>query len=382
MRITRRVLINTIAFMVGSAILFLALAVQILPTVFRDSYVIYGIFTEAGGVFTGQEVTYRGVQVGRVGDMSLTQDAVKIAMEIESRYQIPKQNTKARVLYKSAVGEQFIDLLPASNNAPWFEEGDVIPLSDTSLPIQTEDLLRELNGVLASVDPEALGTLVHELGAGLRGHGKDLKELLLAIDTLSAIGAKRAGDIASGITSGAALQDAFNTTRGDFVKASGSLAKVASTLAARREDLRKTLDATSVLDRELLALLDRREAQIEAVVADAASVTRITHAQLSDVDLVLRYLGPMLNDVYSAYRAPYFIFNLVTDGPTSGGPHQTCAYSSNNTERSVYDTGSRTDPNLGFNCENPPGEPAEAKSQRSRAAAAPEGLSWLILYDF
>ena len=164
MRITRRVLINTVAFFVGSSVLFFALAVQILPTVFRNTYKIYGIFEQAGGVFTDQEVTYRGVQVGRVGKMTLTRDAVKIEMEIESRYKIPRDGTKARVLYKSAVGEQFIDLLPRSAAGPFFTNDDVIPRSATSLPVQTEDLLRELNGVLASLDPVALGSLIHELG--------------------------------------------------------------------------------------------------------------------------------------------------------------------------------------------------------------------------
>lgn len=380
MRITRHVAINTVAFMLGSVILFVALGIQILPTVFRDTYTIYGEFEEAGGVFTNQEVTYRGVQVGRVGEMTLTDEAVKIGIEIESRFKIPSEGTRARVIYKSAVGEQFIDLTPAKKGAPYFEDGDLIPIELTSLPVQTEDLLRQLNAVLGSVDPEALGDLVHELGAGLRGHGGDIKQLLLAIDTISAIGAKRAADISAGISSGAALQDAFNATRQQFESGSGSLATIAGTLAARRTDLQETLDSTSALDRELLALLDHREAEIDQAIADAAAVTRITHAQLSDVDLVLRFLGPLLNDVYSAYRAPYFIFNVVTNPSTDGGPHHTCRYESGNSERAVYDTTSRTEPDLTFQCQG--GDPAEAKARPGTPAPEAKRLSWLTLYDF
>ena len=136
MRITRRVLINTIAFLVlGMGLVFL-LAVQVLPTVFGSSYSVYGIFSAAGGVASNQEVTYRGVQIGRVGKMSLTPHAVKIELVIESNVRIPKEGTRAQVLFKSAVGEQFVDLLPDREDGPVFRQGDVIPINMTSIPIQ------------------------------------------------------------------------------------------------------------------------------------------------------------------------------------------------------------------------------------------------------
>ena len=311
MRVTRRVLVNALAFFVLASMLFFLLAVQILPTVFGKTYTIYGIFNHAGGVFTNQEVTYRGVQVGRVGEMELTENAVKIEMIIEAKWRIPKQDARARILYKSAVGEQFIDILPERTGAPFLTDGDVIENDRTTIPIQTEDLLRELSAVLESLDPTALSTLVHELGTGLRGHGPDLKNLLLAIDTLSAIGAARDAEIALGLSSGADVQSAFNASREDFVAAAGSLAEVADSLAKRRLEFERTLDASQVLDREILRLLQSRRAQIEQLVADVAQLTRITHNQLDDVDLVLRYLGPFLNEVYRAYAAPYFMFNLI-----------------------------------------------------------------------
>lgn len=350
MRITRRVLINTVGFLVLAVFLFFLMAVRLLPTVFGETYSIYGIFETAGGVFTNQEVTYRGVQVGRVGEMSLTEDAVRMEMVIESKYQIPKGETRARVLYKSAVGEQFIDILPVSGSGPFFRQGDVIPLEMTSVPIQTEDLLRDLDAVLESIDPEALGTVIRELGEGLRGHGGDLRQLLLALDTLAALGVDRQADIALGISAGADVQEAFNASREDFVAASGSLAKIAEVLARRRADLERTLDAAQPLDAAMLSLLRARRAQIETVIADLAAATRITHDQLDDLDLILTYLGPFLSNVYDAYAAPYFMFNLVANPE---GAH--CSYdpsSRTGGPRPITDT-SFKQPVTNFGC---PGE--------------------------
>ncbi|MGH2794794.1 MAG: MCE family protein, partial [Actinomycetota bacterium] len=333
MRLTRRVVINTIAFGVLSLLLIVVMSFQVLPTVFGSSYPIYGIFTAAGGVATNQEVTYRGVQVGRVGDMTLTDDGVRIELIIESGYRIPREGTRARVLFKSAVGEQFVDLLPESNGAPFFRAGDTIPADRTSIPIQIEDLLRQLQDVLVSVDPDALGTLIHELGTGLTGHGDELKNIILALDTLGKIGADRRAQLAGLIGDGADIQESFNSTREDFVRAQEAARVVLETLVARKDDVERTLKATAALDTEIIALLDNRRQELNQILADLGEVVRISHAHRGDLDKTLTYLGPFLADAVAAYDAPYFVFNLLanTDSPS-------CSYDpSSRPQRAVTD---------------------------------------------
>lgn len=313
MRITRRILINSIAFLVLAAGLVLLLAVQVLPTVVESSYKIYGIFSAAGGVATNQEVTYRGVQVGRVGKMTLTPHAVKIELVIQSGFKIPKQGTRARVLFKSAVGEQFVDLTPVRESAPYFRSGDVIPESMTSIPIQIESLLRELDGVLKSIDPKALGTLIHELGTGLTGHGQDLANIIKGFDVLTKIGATHTADITGILHNGADVQQAFDQSSDDFVRAIGSLRTVVATLATHKDDLSRVLSGTRDLDTQIVALLDSRRQQLNRIIHDLGNVTRLTDARLGDVDRVLTYLGPFLADVASTFDSPYFNFNLVVN---------------------------------------------------------------------
>ncbi len=318
MRLTRRVVINTIAFGVLSLLLIVVMAFQVLPTVFGRSYSIYGIFTAAGGVATNQEVTYRGVQVGRVGEMTLTDDAVRIELIIESGHKIPREDTRARVLFKSAVGEQFVDLLPEHEGAPFFASGDTIPIERTSIPIQTEDLLRQLDTILRSVDPQALGSLIHELGAGLTGHGEDIKDLILALDVFAKIGVDRRGQLAGIITDSADVQDSFNSTREDFVRAQEAARTALATLVARKDDVERTVANARELDTEIIALLDHRRQELNQILADLGDVIRIAHARQGGVDKLLSYLGPFLADAVAAFDAPYFVFNLLanSDAPS------------------------------------------------------------------
>src|SRR5687767_11106427 len=70
-------------------------------------------FASSGGVFTNQEVTYRGVLVGKVGDLVLNADGVDIELLIDPEWEgtIPS-DLLATVQSKSAVGEQFVNLSP------------------------------------------------------------------------------------------------------------------------------------------------------------------------------------------------------------------------------------------------------------------------------
>ncbi|HJR19689.1 MAG TPA: MCE family protein [Actinomycetota bacterium] len=378
MRLTRRVVVNTIAFGVLSLLLIVVMSFQVLPTVFGSSYPIYGIFTAAGGVATNQEVTYRGVQVGRVGDMTLTEDGVRIELIIESGYRIPREGTRARVLFKSAVGEQFVDLLPESNGEPFFRAGDTIPADRTSIPIQIEDLLRQLQDVLVSVDPDALGTLIHELGTGLTGHGDELKNIILALDTLGKIGADRRAQLAGLIGDGADIQGSFNSTREDFVRAQEAARAVLETLVARKDDVERTLKATAALDTEIIALLDNRRQELNQILADLGEVVRISHAHRGDLDKTLTYLGPFLADAVAAYDAPYFVFNLLanTDSPS-------CSYDpSSRPQRAVTDP--PEEPEHDFACAGAGGASVSASGTTAPLPPALQArldrLSWLRLF--
>jgi phospholipid/cholesterol/gamma-HCH transport system substrate-binding protein len=376
MRLTRRVVINTIAFGVLSLVLIVVMGFQVLPTVFGRSYSIFGIFTAAGGVATNQEVTYRGVQVGRVGEMTLTDRNVRIELIIEAGNRIPRDGTSARVLFKSAVGEQFVDLLPDHVGAPFFEEGDTIPLERTSIPIQIEDLLRELDAVLRSIDPQALGSLINELGTGLSGHGDDLRNIILALDTFAQVGADRRDELAGLIGDGADIQDSFNSSREDFVRAQEAARAVLATLVARKGDVQRTLEATRDLGTEIIALLDHRKQELNQILADLGDVVRISHAHQGDLDKTLTYLGPFLADAVAAYDAPYFVFNLLSNDEAPS-----CTYDpSSRPVRSVTDP--PEEPETDFACR--PGGVGSTSASSSTISPALRAqldrISWLKLF--
>ncbi|WP_033436695.1 MCE family protein [Saccharothrix sp. NRRL B-16314] len=143
-----------------------------------SGYVVTMQLADSGGVFTNAEVTYRGVAVGRVGQMRLTADGLEVDLDIDPSAPDIPADLEAVVANRSAVGEQFVDLRPRGEDGPYLEAGAVIPRSATKTPPPVDALLTNLDSFAKSVPTESLRTVVDELDLAFNGTGPDLQVLL------------------------------------------------------------------------------------------------------------------------------------------------------------------------------------------------------------
>lgn len=146
--------------------------------VWDDGYAVRLELARTGGLFTGGEVTYRGVPVGRVGEIRLAGGQVEAELRIEAGAPPIPADLEAVVANRSAVGEQYVDLRPRGGSGPFLADGSVIPRSRTTLPPPVEQVLTSLDDLARSVPTDALRTVVDELDTALRGTGPDLQALL------------------------------------------------------------------------------------------------------------------------------------------------------------------------------------------------------------
>src|SRR4051812_47678927 len=66
---------------------------------------------DTGGLYRFSNVTYRGVQIGKVTAVAPTATGAEATLSIDTSPQIPA-NVRASVHSISAVGEQYVDLVP------------------------------------------------------------------------------------------------------------------------------------------------------------------------------------------------------------------------------------------------------------------------------
>ena len=137
-----------------------------------------------GGLYRFSNVTYRGVQMGKVTSVGLTPTGAKATLSLSTSPKVPADLT-AKVLSVSAVGEQYVDLQPRTDSAPYLHDGSVISARDTTIPQPVGPMLDQLNALVQSIPKTKLGQLLDETFQGFNGSGYDLGSLIDSSETIS-----------------------------------------------------------------------------------------------------------------------------------------------------------------------------------------------------
>lgn len=259
---------------------------QVDQLLFDDDYTVSASFAESGGIFTGAEVTYRGQPVGRVGELTLLDDGVEVDLDIDKKQKIPN-DLVAVVANRSAIGEQYVDLQPRRDDGPFLQDNSKIARADTALPIDTTELLLNLDQLVHSVDKTSLKTTVKELGDALRGKGSDLQKIIdssgLLIDDADANIAQTIKLINDGNT-----VLATQVASGDAIRTwAKNLALLSDTLVSSDSNLRSVIDQGSGASEQLTGLISENRANIAVLLGNLLTVSQLTAVRLDAVEQLL-----------------------------------------------------------------------------------------------
>ena len=142
------------------------------------AYKVDANFKAGGGIYENANVTYRGVTVGRVEGVGLTNDGVVAHMRLNSGTPVP-DNVTATVKSVSAVGEQYIDLVPPENpSSAKLRNGANIGQDRTAIGQDISGLLDESERLVASVGDTRLQDLLRETFKAFNGSGPELARLI------------------------------------------------------------------------------------------------------------------------------------------------------------------------------------------------------------
>ncbi|ORB28865.1 MlaD family protein [Mycolicibacterium parafortuitum] len=136
-----------------------------------SSYRLTVELPESAGLLPNQDVTLRGVQIGRVERLDITPSGVNAIVNVKSTVQIPEAS-EVRVSGLSPAGEQYIDFVPGVDGGPFLADGAVIGQRDTTVPVSLATLLADADGALAQADTEKLEIMRRELSMSDAGPQK------------------------------------------------------------------------------------------------------------------------------------------------------------------------------------------------------------------
>jgi len=286
---TRGVKIRLIAFVVLSAVGIVYVAGSFLGIVDRvlgRGFTMHATLPTSGGLFTGSEVTYRGVKVGKVSRVDVIPSGIRVDLALKDKTKIPKDSA-IYVHNLSAVGEQYLDFEPRANKGPYAGPGDTIKGDESSLPMSEEKLLTEMNAMVSSVDSNELSTVVSELGNMFRSTANPLQRMVDSggqfVDEASA---NKEETIALLDTGKTVLQTQADHEK-DITTFARGLAALTGTLRTSDKDLRTILQGGPPAVREVNSLLKGLEPTLPVFMSNLVTTNQVLTTNIPGLEQTL-----------------------------------------------------------------------------------------------
>lgn len=296
--IKTQLVIFTIASVIG--ILAMALVYVQLPTLLGIGRIAVKLeLPRTGGLYKFSNVTYRGVQIGKVTDVHATRSGAEATMSLANSPKIPA-DLEARVLSVSAVGEQYVDLLPKTDTGPYLRDGSVIPASQITVPQAVGPMLDHVNSLLGSIPKDKLNLLLDESFKGLNGSADDMSAL---VDSASVVARDFSGvsDRARALVEDSRpLMDAQADASGALRAWARSLAGVTEQLTADDPQIRGLLSSGPGALDEAAQLLTQVKPTLPVLLANLATVGRIAVTYHASLEQMLVLVPPYIGSVQAA----------------------------------------------------------------------------------
>lgn len=275
---------------------------------------------ETGNLYRFSNVTYRGVQIGKVTKVELTSKGAEATLMLDTSPKIPA-DLDAEVRSISAVGEQYVDLRPRTDSGPYLHDGSVIRTRDTKLPQPIGPVLDQTSVLLNSIPQGKLTNLLEESFKAFNGASYDFGSLF---DSSAQISGDLNGvaDRARTLTEDTGpLLDSQAQTSDSIRRWARSLAGVTGQLATNDPQIRTVLQRGPEAFNEASRLLDQIKPTLPVLLANLTTVGQIGVTYHASLEQVLVLLPPFTAAIQSflGTKSPSGLatgaFNLILSDP-------------------------------------------------------------------
>ncbi len=311
----RRVFVNLVFFTLLSLVM-VSWAISNVVSIrsLEGPYTLRGRFAATGGVGRNAEVTYLGVPVGTVTGVERDTGAVLVSMDIDREVDIP-MGSSANIQRKSAIGEPIVDFRPPpdleGDGVPMPRNSDdfVLPMEQTTVPLELSELLRSASRLISSIPPDAVSTLLREAAIGLQGNESALRTLGDASDELGTTLASRTATLDRLSENNTALTRLLADKSGTLTQTLGDLDLLAQTLREGRADTNRLLDEGPKFFSEVSSLVETTRPDLDCSLDVLGQVIDIASA-----DRKLRELRALLTIGPVAFNAFHDTLDVEEDG--------------------------------------------------------------------
>lgn len=253
------------------------------------------------GLRPGEDVQVAGVSSGEIKSVELDGDQVLVEFTLDKDIDLG-QDTTAAVRVATLLGTHYLKIDPRGSGSL---SDDTIPLAQTSVPYNLQDVLEVGAEKLGELDPKLLAKALSTLSDTIDAGGAELGPALEGITAVSEVVATRINQADGLLKAAADVADQLAASTDDIVGLMKQAQLVLDEITRRRDALHK--------------LLVDANAMLTALNSITATADKHVGAALRDLDVTLNVLRRNKKQLDSAFAvlAPTvkYVANIGGNGP-------------------------------------------------------------------
>lgn len=271
----------------------------------------YTVSVELGdlgqGVVTGTDVKIRGVRVGSVGKVELTEGYRAVAeLVLDEGTRVPERSSFL-VTGKTLLGEKQVEVLfdGAVEEGPFLPDGTLI--ADPARVVEVEDVLAALAEITTSIDPDDLATVFDEFFGAFEGMGPTIAKGIDQGSQAADLFARTLPDQIANTRALSQVAEAIGPTGEDFNRLGQNVVEGMPTLSGNQPGLARFLDALGGAAKELGTAFRVARPDIDRMLVGGDNILRVLFHYRLEIGQVVDGLV-----VYSSKFGPGFTNPGVT----------------------------------------------------------------------
>jgi phospholipid/cholesterol/gamma-HCH transport system substrate-binding protein len=246
-------------------------------------------FTEASGLKSGDEVRIAGVKVGKVSEVDLDGDHVKVTFRVKDEAQFGS-DTGASIRVKTILGSKYMSLEPKGPGQ--MEPESEIPLKRTVSAYDVVEAFSDLTTTSEKVDTKQLATALDTISTTFKDSPAEVKASIAGMSRLSRTVASRDKELRELLANANGVTGVLSDRSKEFMKLVEDGGALFQEISKRREAIHRLLVSASTLGVQLSGLVDDNRKEIGPALNRLNSVVEMLRRNEKSLNRSVKMLAP------------------------------------------------------------------------------------------
>jgi phospholipid/cholesterol/gamma-HCH transport system substrate-binding protein len=292
-RSTRANSLKLIVFAAVSVVLTTVVVATLLDLDTSPTNRYRAVFANASGLQSGDIVAIAGVEVGKVGAVSLRHDRAVVSFSVNADQQLTTTTT-ATVGFENLLGNRYLDLARGPSVGSPLPPGSTIPESRTSPGLDLTALFDGFQPLFSALTPSQINAFTASVIQVLQGESGTLSGLLSQTATLTANLADRGQLIDAVIDNLTPLLRSVAAHDSQLGALITGLRAFVDGLAADRGQIGAAISSVGSLTTHLSHILGQSQPALDKDIAGLAGASQVLAGDQGQIDRFLGYLTPFV----------------------------------------------------------------------------------------